>query len=132
MSNETQQPQQNKTFFGKLLLSKKGTTIFFYKENEVIGQILVDYLLDVFVGSYSFVTISLYKDNHFVRVGRIYEHRGYVDFLNIAGEKIAECLKKDVSELIKGSLEKVAVFYPMCAKKHLQKNYGYSEEKTDD
>ena len=130
MSKEPQQLQ--KTFFGKLILSKKGTTIFLFKEKELIGQVLVDNLLDVFVGTYSFATLSFYQNNHFVRVCRIYEHIGFVDFLNIEGEKIAECLKRDVTDFIKGLLKEVTVFLPMCAKKHLLTNYGHPEEKQRD
>ena len=128
-------PEENSklNIFGTLTFSRSGTSIKIFGNGELFGLSFVSEVLDLLVGTRKFVNISFFVPHNFENslphcyklVGRFYLVKNLFHFFNIRGELFAECLKKDLQDLLEGVNRKILLFNPNCAKKYLDFEFGF-------
>ena len=117
-------------FYGKAKLSNhRRTILFFDNQDNNFGITFIEKIVDVFHDIKKFAVVSIYKDPFFERVGRLYEKHGYLRFYDLKGSIFAECIKKDMLELLSGSVGTIKIFKPFNAKKYIAQTFGFSGVK---
>ena len=132
LSDETldEKSFKNDLIFGKIIFSRSKATVKIYKKEEKFGSVLTNNILDLFIGTRFYVSISFFTNNHFNPVGRCYKKRTIILFFNMRGKVFAECLKKDLEDLLEGVTNSVILYNPGCARKQLEFEFGFSGGKT--
>ena len=121
---------KNDLIFGKIIFSRSRASVKIYKSEEFFGSVLTNDILDLFIGTKIYVSISFFDVNHFNPVGRGYKKRKKMVFFNMRGKVFAECLKKDLEDLLEGVTYLIILYNPGCVKKQFNKEFGYSGVTT--